>query len=272
MLQRPRADSSFGLTPSPSELSCARTACSTRPLVNEKPGRQSLSSDRAFWLQRQNSLSSRNAIYPPCLQTPTRPPRTLSRSSRSASLPIGPRRYWSYEPSRRSFTSTSTFSTLPLVVEGSEGSTTPTRTTSTRSSSSSSSSKSPLSTMRLACQPDVPIIPNRFLSAASSETSSRKRSHLPYKWSPSLRHAPLSADPAIRAFSTTGIPTDWNVTLADPFCESNGTVKSSGHRRKQSSTTTPGWQQVDCVVPQMRPVPPPLPRRARGHSIPDTGA
>jgi hypothetical protein len=80
--------------------------------------------------------------------------------------------------------------------------------------------------MRRASQPDLLIIPNRFLSASSSSSSNNssngsQTSSLPsqrssssttatsssssllYAWSSLPHHAPLSADPVIRALSTS---------------------------------------------------------------------
>jgi len=231
-ISRSRQDSSFGLTPSPSELSCsvAGSPEQEKPHSNQTLSRQL--SERAFWLQRQNSLSSRNAIYPPCLRySPS------LGSARSASAPqVGMHRHWPYSPSHRSFTSTSTTVTpLPSVLESSDSSCYPTRASSSVSSTSSDPRKSPLSTMRRASQPEVPIIPNRFLSVSSSgEQSSQRRSSLPFVWSPFLHHTLLSEDPEIRALS---LDLDGNKAGGD--------------------------------IPDVKPLGgPALPRRARDHTIP----
>ncbi len=225
---RQRQGQSFGLTPSPSELSCVVSSSSEEKNQHANLTLSRQLSERAFWLQRQNSLSSRNAIYPPCLRYSSSP-----GSLRSVSAPqVGMHRHWPYSPSHRSFTSTSTTaSPLPSVLESSDSSCYPTRP----SSSVSSTSSSPLSTMRRASQPEVPIIPNRFLSVSSSgQQLSQRRSSRPLVWSPFLRHVPLSEDPEIRALSL----------------DLNG---------EEAGSSPPESVRSECLA---------LPRRARGHTIP----
>lgn len=267
---RPQQDSSFGLTPSPSELSCSPSPGSSLDLCEcEKTDDGTVLtrqlSARAFWLQRQNSLSSRNAVYPACLGQPSGFPRPAYGSLRATSAPqVGTLRHQPYWPSHRSLRSASTSNSpsaaisLPSVLEH-EASHMPYSTCLGRAPSSvSSSSSSPLSTMRRVSQPDLPIIPNRFQSVSSSSQASsqpRRRSSLPYAWSPLLHHTPLSADPAIRALS---IYSESANVSEDPFVDGGSGV---------------------CFV---EPVPsacrklslnrPELPRQARGRVLEASGA
>lgn len=264
-LERGRQDSSFSLMSSQSGMNCSITTMSTelrrsnfepseKPFLNH-PQLSQLLSERAFWLQRRNSLSSRNAIYPPCLQ--------YSLSGRQGQLlfssapQITTDRHWpSSLSSSRHLSFASPLSPLQFVLEtsssiASSSSSVPTRAPSSLSSASTlseagSKSPSPLSTMRRASQPEIPIIPNWFLKVSSSgqeqQSQFKRGSSLPsaYAWSPFLCCALLSEDPEIKALSVdAGIGAEGK----------GGTV-------------------VDVDVGDDVPLAPrsALPRRARGHT------
>ena len=125
----------------------------------------------------------------------------------------------------------------------------PTRAVS--SVSTASSQRSPLSTMRRASQPDVPVIPDRFLSL-KRQSQLQRRPTLPDSWSPALTHAPLSADPAIRAFSV------------DPGSERLSLLGAAQHME-----TSPPLRVLEPDTGSSSEIfgkPPELPVRAKGHT------
>ncbi len=224
-------------------------------------------SDRAQWVQKQNSVSSRSAIYPPIIRYSSTGPLSLPGyfyldRSTAAFLPQIP-----YPLSHRSGSLSTIVTPSPSAHGNSFGPSPPSRAGSTVSSVSLSTSaasvrKSPLSTMRRASEPEVPVIPAKFLDINNKPQLQRSPT-LPWSWSPPLTHAPLSADPAIRAFSTKNeSPSRRPVTCV----QSAQTVDSvDGVQFVESSLDLNLPLQASCV-------PPKLPVRARGHSIPSTSA
>ena len=164
---------------------------------------EAATSNWALWLQRRNSVSTRPAACPSGLrrfpQSISQSPFPQSQSSIHGSPSTG------LVPSRTlSFSSTRTPSPSELGMFGNQVG--PSRALSavssiSRSSSSTSIRRSPLSTMRRVSEPEIPIIPPQFLEPQDPR-SIQRRPTLPCSWSPALKHAPLSADPAIRAFSS----------------------------------------------------------------------
>lgn len=255
------SDHFSNLRSSSSELSCSAPSTPEKEMPLPESMLYRRVSDRAFWLQRQNSLSSRNAIYPPCLRSSSIYSRPSPGSLRSSSAPqFSSYRYGASSPFHRSLTSSSSTTTttpLPSVLESSDSVSFPTRASSSVSSSSTDSRKSPLSTMRRVSQPDVPIIPNRFQSVSSTGNKSwERRSSFPFAWSPFLHHTPLSADPAIRALS---IAHDVAVPVS-PAMERDVV--------RGSSVTMEVCPMERALVADVSATPPALPRRSRGHTIP----
>lgn len=226
---------------------------------------ESLASDRALWIQRHNSLSSQSAIYPPSLRCPSTGPLSgpfnLNRSP-SIYFPYIP-----YSPSYRSVSPSSTTTPSPSALGNFYSSLSPSRAASTVSSntcptSSTSVRKSPLSTMRRASEPEVPVIPAKFLDA-NNKPQLRRSPTLPCSWSPSLVHAPLSADPAIRAFSTESENASQRPVMRG---ESAGALPSiNGVRFIEPLLELNLTLQPSFILPE-------LPVRARGHSIPSNCA
>lgn len=223
----------------------------------------SLSSKRALWVQRRNSLSSQSAIYPPTLRYASTSPLSLHASFQlNRSMPSFPTSV-PYTPSYRSarkfsmtppspFSFGNFYTSLPPSQAGSIVSTV------SRSTSSTSSRKSPLSTMRRASEPEVPIIPAKFLDAHSRPSLQRSPT-LPCSWSPALIHAPLSADPLIRAFSSES-----EAPHERPVMRGNGVEEISsvnGFHYVGPSVNRHTSQQSPLICLE-------LPVRARGHSIP----
>ena len=211
-------------------------------------------SDREFWLQRQNSLSSRNAIYPPSISYPTRP---AAFGTLSTPMP-GSRRYWSHSLSHRSMASPSTRMPLPSVLENFDSISFPARASLSNSSTSSMSRRSPLSTMHRVSQPEVPIILNRFHNDTSRKAS-RRHSGLQLAWPPSIHHAPLSADPAIRAFSI-GSELEEN---GPDHRQAQGLIRNASPLSTSKALLVPEVGYLPSILGQ-----PPFPKRAYGHMIP----
>ena len=214
----------------------------------------SSNTERVFWLQRQGSLSSQTAIYPPGLRSSNSLSRSTGGSVRSRTLTL-PR----HPQLAHSVSATFSMTPLPSVLEDGL---TPTRTPSSVSSALSNSPRSPLSTMHRASQPDVPIVPDVFLGPTVCSRPKR-RSVLPFAWLPSLHHAPLSADPAIRAFGI-GIESD-KVTADctfsdDPFCDSENLFDLNFLETSLGTSLIRG--SLD---------PPKVPPRAQGHTLRSTG-
>jgi hypothetical protein len=219
---------------------------------------ESISPGRTLWLQRRNSLSSQAAMYPPNLRYsstgPLSTPTSLINRSPSSLLHHPP-----YSPSYQSASSASSrFGNF-------YGSLSSTRNPSTvssvsRSTSSTSTKKSPLSTMRRASEPDVPVIPAQFLDGNTRPQLPRSPT-LPCSWSPSLTHAPLSADPAIRAFSVNREISHDRSPMGNIQAPQAGSVSCS--RFVEPSL------DLDLSL-RTTSVPPELPVRARGHSISST--
>lgn len=223
---------------------------------------ESVATDRALWLQRRDSHSSQSAIYPPTLRSSSIGslfPPEMNPMNRvpAAFLPRIP-----CYPSYNFASPSSTSMCSPSALSSPYGSLSPSRAESTlssvsRSTSSTSSRKSPLSTMRRASEPDVPIIPAKFLEVTNKPQLQRSPT-LPCSWSPTLTHAPLSADPAIRAFST-----ECESDFDQPVNNRTSAQKSSSNSiciDQSSAEISPGNQ-----FPAVRPE---LPVRARGHSVP----
>jgi hypothetical protein len=267
----PDQDDPPGLKPSMSGLSWSSTSSADllkrEKLYQYRPmDLESAASDRALWLQRRNSQSSQSAIYPPTLQYPSTGPLLspsylrLNRGPSSFLLEI-PR-----SPSYHGNSSSQPMGTpAPSALGNIYSSLPPARASSTtssasRSTSSTSTRKSPLSTMRRASEPEVPIIPAKFLDSKNKPQLQRSPT-LPCSWSPSLTHAPLSADPAIKAFST-----ERGVSPERPPV--NNVIP-----RQKSSSNVPRFipPSPDLGSPIYGfAIPPDLPARARGHSIPST--
>ena len=222
-------------------------------------------SDRAQWIQKQNSVLSRPPIHPPTLRYSSTGPLSLPGyfyldRRTAASLPHIP-----YPHSHRSGSSSSTATSLPFAL-GDSYSLSPfsragsTASTISRSTSCTSVRKSPLSTMRRASEPEVPVIPAKFLDTNNKPQLQRSPT-LPCSWSPSLTHAPLSADPAIRAFSTESeSPSQKSITRSQG---AQAMASVNGIRFVKSSLDLNLSLQASCIPPE-------LPLRARGHSIPST--
>ena len=225
---------------------------------------ESTSSDRSHWLQRQSSLSSQNAVYPPGSLRYSYSRSRSAYGSWRAPL-IDPSVRGPHMPHSRSISST-----LPSVSEYS--SLAPSRASSSVSSNSSSGSrKSPLSTMRRVSQPEVPLIPDRYISLKRelSRTPQLAPQAPAPAWSPALTHAPLSADPAIRAFSVGGgtepetVPSSLNrATYHPPSSTSGSSHKVTRDLPHQTSIHTATTTATTSLV--TRP-PPPQPKPAPGH-------
>lgn len=266
------SDDTSGLKSSHSGVSWSSTS-SADTLKREKQYRygptdlELQASDRAHWIQKQNSVSSRPAIYPPTLRYSSTGPLSLPGyfyldRRTAASLPQIP-----YPHSPRSGFASSTATSLPFAL-GDSYSLSPfsragsTVSTISRSTSGTSVRKSPLSTMRRASEPEVPIIPAKFLGTNKKPQLQRSPT-LPCSWSPSLTHAPLSADPAIRAFSSESeSPYQKSVTRSQG---APSMASINGIRFVKSSLDFNLSLQASCIPPE-------LPVRARGHSIPSASS
>jgi hypothetical protein len=108
--------------------------------------------------------------------------------------------------------------------------------------------------MRRASQPDIPIIPNRFLSVSSS-ASSQASSYPPGPLAVLLHHAPLSADPAIRALS---IDVGRSRELGHDHLAAPISTNLCGLRSLEASRR----RLISLIPDQPKP-----PRRARGHEV-----
>ena len=132
-------------------------------------------SDRERWLQRRNSMSSQRAIYP------------------STSRAFDPRRSASM-----SYTPSSRYSRTP----GSSSFDYPDRTLSFTSTPSFSSSASTMRGRYGQPDPNCPAIPESPKLLEQFPEPPALPAPPPPAWCPPLDHAPLSADPAIRALSS----------------------------------------------------------------------
>jgi hypothetical protein len=263
----PDQDDTPGLKPSISGLSWSSASSSDslkrQKLYHHRPtDLESLTSDRAIWIQRRNSLSSQSAIYQRTLRYSSTGPLS---SPASLHLNRSPSSFFPQVPHSASYRCTSTsstttptpsalgtfYSSLPSTRAG------PTISSVSRSTSSTSTRKSPLSTMRRASEPEVPLIPAKFLDAKSKPQLQRIPT-LPYSWSPSLTHAPLSADPAIRAFSTKKETFERPVTGG---VSTRRMASNNGIRFVEPSLYLISSSRSSSITPE-------LPVRARGHSIP----
>ncbi|KAF7507598.1 hypothetical protein GJ744_010268 [Endocarpon pusillum] len=262
------SDDICGLKSSHSDVSWSSTS-SADSLTREKqynygPSDLELrASDRAQWIQKQNSVSSRPAVYPPILRYSSTGPLSLPGyfyldRRTAASLSQIP-----YPHSHRSGSVSSTATSLPFAL-GDSYSLSPfsragsTVSTISRSTSGTSVRKSPLSTMRRASEPEVPVIPAKFIHTNKKPRLQRSPT-LPCSWSPSLTHAPLSADPAIRAFSSESeSPSHKSVTRGQG---APSMASTNGIRFVKSSLGLNLSLRASCIPPE-------LPVRARGHSIP----
>jgi hypothetical protein len=110
--------------------------------------------------------------------------------------------------------------------------------------------------MRRASEPEVPLIPAQFLHPKNKPQFQRSPT-LPCSWSPSLTHAPLSSDPAIRAFSTEREAFERPVTRA---VSARGKASTHDVRFVEPSLDPNLSSKTSSVRPQ-------LPVRARGCSF-----
>ena len=212
---------------------------------------------RAEWLQRQNSLSSQSAIYPPSLRQGNGPILRSSHGNQFGTYRSPP----SFQSQRPSIVAVTPSSSLASRYPNpfSSSSRAYSHASGISHSSSSSSKKSPLSTMHRASQPEVPVIPDRFLNLKRRSDFSRRPS-LPDTWSPVLTHLPLSADPAIRAFSVPIEPEDMPTAQTATFPQGRLSKLDFGEGALELNPNV-------LVMPPPTVSPPALPERLRGHTI-----
>jgi hypothetical protein len=193
--------------------------------------------ERERWLQRRNSLSSQRAVFPYHFPQPSHGRQTT------------------YRPSTASSRTLHTSCSASNPYEMSDRSSTFTSTTSTTLASSASSRRN---MYRRHPGPNVPSIPELLKSlenlpyeavpalpkAWSKEAATPSTTAPAPAWCPELRHAPLSADPHIRALTRS---------------------QSQSHDSKKGTQEVTGKSEPQTTRGQLMQ-PPSVPRRAPGHS------
>lgn len=138
------------------------------------------------WLQGHQGQSFQAAVYPPSLKYSVhRPlsPHRLYRTPGGNLRPTSPHSQFGrapYTPSPPARTPFSIFTAGRAIAPLPR--------------------KSPLSHVRQVSEPEVPAIPDKF-RVVKLDLGLKRQSALSNTWSPTLLHPPLSADPAIQAFS-----------------------------------------------------------------------
>ena len=221
-----------------------------------------------MYLQRRNSVSTQAALHPFNVRYASMQRQMSTISPRASSVPSTIIHHnLHHSLSSRTSSTASSDSLATTLRTSSSGSTlrtsyssaAPSRTLSSVSSLGySPSRKSPLSAMRRVSQPDVPVIPDKFLNG-KHELQVPPKLSLVDTWSlGSLQHAPLSADPAIRAFSLGLTPEDRSVP-ASPR------TALSSHPTSDADFFEPTIDISTHLGSKPTAPPPDVPTRARGH-------
>ena len=267
----PPAEPHFEFGPAPT-TSWSTTSSEDSLKIQKRPHNRVLDLEmeagRKMYLQRRNSVSTQAALHPFGARHPSMQRQPSQISPRASSVPSTIIHYnVQHSLSSRTSSTASSDSLATTLRTTSSGSTlrtsyssaAPSRTLSSVSSLSySPSRKSPLSAMRRASQPDVPVIPDKFLNG-KQELQVPPKLSLADTWSlGSLQHAPLSADPAIRAFSL-GLSAEERSVPASPR------TALSSHPTSDAGLFEHTLNICAHLGSASTASPPDVPARARGH-------